>query len=263
MKLTTADMKRFDSYLKEADQAPFEGWDFSYADRYGGNPEEPTEWSYGAAVREYAQNARSVLDMGTGGGEFFASLHPLPGDSYATEAYPPNIPIAKRDLEPLGVTVVGIEDGVQEDFPLPFENRFFDLVINRHEAYDSREVYRVLDTGGVFITQQVGERNNQNLRRILGHTEDLLYFPWNLEACKGFLTETGFQIIKAKEQIGYNRFYDIRAVVYVLKVLPWEFPGFDPFKQRNQLLDIHLNILQDGFFDSVNHRFFVIAQKGG
>jgi SAM-dependent methyltransferase len=169
------------------------------------------------------------------------------------------VPVAQKRLSPLGVTVIEVEEGVQEDFPLPFEDAFFQLIINRHEAFDSREVFRMLQPGGVYITQQVGERNNENLRMIFGSLEE--DFTWNVDACQTYLADTGLRILDAKEHIGYSRMYDIRTLVYLMKVLPWEFPDFDPTRYETQLRNVYIKILEDGYFDATCHRFFVLAQK--
>lgn len=259
MKISADEKKRFESCVKQAVEASFQGWDFSYIAQFGGDVEEPHSWSYTITVRHYLTGKDVVLDMGTGGGEFLASLHPLPPQTYATEAYPPNVPVAKTRLAPLGVTVVEVEEGVQEDFPLPFEDTFFELIINRHESFDSKEVFRILQPGGIFITQQVGERNNENLRMTFGSLDD--DFTWNVDACQAYLTDAGLRIVDAKEHIGYSRMYDIRTLVYLMKVLPWEFPGFDPARYETQLLNIYIKVLEDGYFDATCHRFFVIARK--
>jgi SAM-dependent methyltransferase len=261
MRVSASEKRRFESSVREAMEASFQGWDFSYMERYGGDVEEPKAWYYQSIARHYLTGRDVVLDMGTGGGEILASLQPLPPKTYATEAYPPNVPIAKAALEPLGVTVVEVEEGQQEDFPLPFEDAFFELIINRHESYDSREVFRLLQPGGVFITQQVGQRNNENLRMIFGSIESDEDFAWDLATCQTHLVNAGLGIIDAKEHIGYSRMYDIRALVYLLRVIPWEFPNFDPARYETQLLNVHIKILEDGYFDATCHRFFVIAQK--
>jgi SAM-dependent methyltransferase len=252
-------MRRFKTQVQQAINASFQGWDFSYIAQYGGDAEEPHPWSYVRTVRQYLEGKAVFLDMGTGGGEFLASLKPLPAQTYATEAYAPNVPVARSKLEPLGVTVVEVEEGVQENFSLPFENAFFELIINRHESYESSEVYRTLQPGGVFITQQVGERNNENLRMTFGSIDD--DFTWNDDTGQSFLKDAGFNIIDAKEHIGYSRMYDIRTLVYLMKVLPWEFPNFDPVRYETQLRNIYIKILEDGYFDTTCHRFFIIAEK--
>ena len=63
-----------------------------------------------------------------------SSLSPLPKCTCVTEGYEPNIIIAKKRLEPLGVKVYRVDN----DESLPFNDETFDLVINRHESYSVR-----------------------------------------------------------------------------------------------------------------------------
>ena len=67
-------------------------------------------WDYRQLVLDRAKIVGSMLDLGTGGGEFLASLKDLPKLTCATESYLPNIPIATGLLEPLGVQVVPLMD---------------------------------------------------------------------------------------------------------------------------------------------------------
>ncbi|MBY8984630.1 MAG: hypothetical protein KGD65_06175 [Candidatus Lokiarchaeota archaeon] len=81
------DNELFDFLVSEA-KHPFSGWDFSYINsRY---MEFPLTWSYSSKVLPYIRTSESLLDMGTGGGEFLATLAPLPKHTCATEGYEPN-----------------------------------------------------------------------------------------------------------------------------------------------------------------------------
>ena len=117
----------FDRLVAEAEAASFSGWDFSWLDGRWIDSSPP--WDYRQRVLAALPGVQSLLDMGTGGGEMLASLAPLPPDAWATENYPPNMPIARGRLEPLGVHVA---TGVADE-ALPFPDERFDLVINRHE----------------------------------------------------------------------------------------------------------------------------------
>ncbi len=44
---------------------------------------------------------------------------------------------------------------------VPFRDACFDLVINRHEAFEAEEVARVLAAGGRFLTQQASSAQDQ------------------------------------------------------------------------------------------------------
>src|SRR5689334_7703210 len=112
--ITEEELLRF--LISEADM-PFEGWNFSHIIASGRMVDGPLAWSYASKLLMRLRRAQSLLDMGTGGGEFLSSLQPLPAHTCATEGYAPNIPVARQCLEPLGVKVYGFE---KEGDPLPF-----------------------------------------------------------------------------------------------------------------------------------------------
>ena len=58
-----------------------------------------------------------------------------------------------------------------------------------------------------------------------------------------------------------ERFYDIGAIVYQLKAIPWQIPDFSVERYFEQLKSIHEKIRQDGYVDVFEHRFFIIAEK--
>lgn len=154
-------MDHFELLMEDAEH-PFYGWHFGYiADRL---VMAPSNWSFSTEIIPRLRKVNSMLDMGTGGGEYLSSLQPLPRNTHATEAYEPNIRLAKEKLEKIGVTVHGI---VEYD-PLPFQSNYFDLVMNRHEWYNEKDVYRILREEGEFVTQQVGPTNNHELNDFLG-----------------------------------------------------------------------------------------------
>ena len=62
----------FDELVTEALTAPFSGWDFTWLDRRSWT--EPLPWDYSARVAALARSARTMLDMGTGGGEALSGL---------------------------------------------------------------------------------------------------------------------------------------------------------------------------------------------
>ena len=157
----------FETYLEQAINAPFSGWNFEYLIKTGRMIEAPVKWNYYNSVLPYLLKAGTMLDMGTGGGEVLARFQPLPPVTCATEQYRPNVAVAREKLEPLGVKVVQIDEKYQNNEVLPFEDNMFDLIINRHESYYPQELIRILKSEGVFITQQVGSITLLNLNQFL------------------------------------------------------------------------------------------------
>ena len=247
----------FDFLIAEA-EAHFSGWDFSYiADR---EAQTPLRWSYVSEALLRVRKAKAVLDMDTGGGELFSYFAPFPLVVYATEAFAPNIPVARQRLEPLGVEVIALRE--EEPCQLPFEPKTFDLVLNRHGYYWAPELNRIMKPGGVFITQQVGDRNDIGIRELLGAPDADIRIEWSdLGEAVVNLEAADFQIIKQLEDIYPQRFYDVGAIVYQLKAVPWQIPDFSVKRYFEQLKAIHKKIQRDGYVDVLEHRFFIIAEK--
>lgn len=246
----------FESYLKEIEK-PFSGWDFSYITETGRMSNSLLSWSYGSMALPLIQKSTSMLDMGTGGGELLSKLQPFPEKVCATEGYPPNVPVAKERLEPLGVEVYQIG----EDDLLPFDDQQFDLIINKHESYSPSEVCRVLTDGGIFVTQQVGGADYVDINHALGAPVNDEFSHWELVFAEKELRENGFEIIEAKEEFPIQRFYDIGALLYYLKAIPWQVPDFKSENYIAQLYKIHEMIQLKGYFDVKQHRFILKAKK--
>lgn len=153
-------LEHFEQQVQKGLAQELRGWDFTWLHAHTRSSQLP--WDYRQIVLEHMKGVQSLLDAGTGGGEFLASLAPLPADTHATEGYAPNVPAARRRLEPLGVKIA---DVTGDDEHLPYPDRSFDLVIDRHNGCEPAEVYRVLRPGGLYITQQVGGENCMDLNR--------------------------------------------------------------------------------------------------
>lgn len=242
------------AYFVSEYEKPFSGWDFYHV--HGRLTEEPLPWDYEAMVRELLPDASSLLDMGTGGGEFLSTLSSLPPDTYATEGYAPNIPIARDRLEPLGVRVLAVGD----DAHLPFEDAAFSHIINRHESYDPAEVFRILRPGGVFLTQQVGGDNDADINRALGSPlrPDM---DWDLPHAAAALADAGFTVTDKRDHVYLSRFHDSGALLYYLKAIPWQVEDFTVDRYYDRLAAIHERIEKEGSFPVGCHRFLIRAVK--
>ncbi|GCE19918.1 class I SAM-dependent methyltransferase [Dictyobacter kobayashii] len=251
-----ADQALFDSLTAEYNR-PFHGWDFSYLSGRMISIKTTPTWDYTNAVIGAMNQAHTMLDMHTGGGEVLAqllSLRPVP-EVYATELYAPNVIAARQRLTPLAVTVYTARDEC-----LPFPDNTLDLVINRHGSYNPAEVLRVLKPEQVFITQQVGDQTNRTLHELLGR-EKLLEHAWNMDYAAQEMEDAGWHIIERKEEFFTTRFHDVGAIVYYLKAVPWEVPDFSVERYWHQLVEIHHLLQKEGQVDIPFHSFFLIARK--
>ncbi len=256
----------FDRLIDQAQRETFSGWDFPPI--AGRMRENAVEWDYAELLRPQLDAVDAVLDLGTGGGELLSSLAPLPARTVATEAYLPNVSVARRRLAPLGITVVEVS-GAPDNITiapgeglntLPFTDASFPLVINRHESYYLSEVFRILQPGGSFLTQQVGGAHNQRLNQLLGAPPgyDL---RWDLAFAARQLEAAGFLIQDRREAFPQTIFTDVGALVYYLKAVPWQIPGFSIDSYRDRLHAIHQRIQADGPLRIQGHFFYLAAVK--
>lgn len=250
-----SDQKTFEAYINESNQAHFSGWDFNFLNNRFFESEPP--WDYREIILSQLPKCSALLDMGTGGGEFLSGLPNLPSFTAATEGWFPNLEIARKRLDPHGISVHFFE----RDDDLPFGEEQFDLIINRHESYSTGEIMRILKPGGIFITQQVGGLDNFELNQYLAPDIPFPFENWNLETAVKQLQKGGFDILdKRSAKITYN-FHDIGAIVYYLKVCEWQIPGFSVEKYLNQLYNLHQLIVKQGAFQSSGERFLIQAQR--
>jgi len=239
----------------------FQGWDFSHIDGRWDYPELP--WDYKTVVKSYLKDADILLDMGTGGGEILLTINHPYKNTYATEAYEPNFELCKRVLSPLGINVVRTytDENFQTDDKIPFENDFFNVIINRHDSFDLSEVNRTLKRGGYFITQQVGNKNDNEFMQRL-NDEKFTHSPSHtIENYTDTLIKLGFQIVKTDEVFYPLRFYDIGALVFYAKIVPWVFPKFSVKTHLDKLFSCQKEVDEKGFLQGTGHRFLIVAQK--
>lgn len=232
-------MATFEELVTEAQQAPLCGWDFAWLNTRAVT--EPLPWSYTREVGGRARTATTLLDMGTGGGEVLSTLTHRPHRTVATEAWPPNVPLAARRLRPLGIALVQDEgapdnnrQGSSDRGRLPFRDDAFGLVANRHESFRASEVSRVLAHGGAFVTQQVDFHSYDDLYRLLNLEIPDQPDSW-LPLAVQQVEEAGLVI--AKTALGEERhhFHDVAAVVYYLRLVSWAVPEFSLHAHREQL----------------------------
>lgn len=247
--------EKFEKLVADAMAQDFSGWDFSYLQSRWQGDDAP--WDYAEIVQSHIRNAQSMLDIDTGGGEKLSALSSLPSDTHATEAWKPNMPVAKNRLEPLGIQVHQTKGDDNKD--LPFPDKRFDLIINRHGALWSDEIYRILKSKGHFITQQVGGAHGLDLNLLL--TGAMPKWAWSRSKAQFWLERAGFQILKSDETFGESRFFDIGAIVFYLKVISWQIPDFEVDKYRSQLWGLHQRIERNGFLPVGIHYFWLEAVK--
>ncbi|MFF1413746.1 class I SAM-dependent methyltransferase [Streptomyces sp. NPDC058289] len=247
--MTTAN--GYEKRIEEALQATMSGWDFGWLN--GRAAGEGTSWDYEQQARALFPHARSLLDIDTGGGELLASLAPLPPQCAATENWAPNLPLARQRLAPLGVEVHQASGSNLPPGP-------FDVILNRHGSLDATSICTALAPGGRFLTQQVGSRNQLELNEALGIPAPGNLGTWTLDVAVRALEGAGLHVTTAREEMIPYTFHDIGAVVFQVRAIPWQFPGFEPSEHEPALRRLDRHLSATGGLTVHDHRFLVEAQ---
>lgn len=217
-------LRALEPYVRRA--RSFSGWSF---DDVSMRPLDPgPSWDYESIARDYASQARSIVDVGTGGGEALVRIvRGLNARVVATEEWVVNAPVARERLASFGAAVVR-----GSGLHLPFVDESFDLVLDRHEELDPAEVIRVLEPGGRIITQQVIPEQWPELTPFFPHRQ---VFPDHFTLYSQTFEAAGMRVRTEREEhrVAYANLGD---VVYMLLVTPWTIPGFDPAKDIDALL---------------------------
>ena len=241
--------------IAEGNAAPMEGWDFSWLE--GRATEERPAWGYLRCMSERMARASAALDVQTGGGEVLAQVPHPPQRLAATESWPPNLQVARRNLRPLDAFVVQAAD----HGALPFRAQTFDLVVSRHPTTVVwREIARVLQPGGTYFAQHVGAGSNRELTDFMMGTQPV---SQNRSASRAAAEAeaAGLIVDDLRTQSLRCEFHDVGAVVYFLRKVLWTVPGFTAESYHDELTRLHDRIRSDGPFIAHSQRLLIEAHK--
>jgi SAM-dependent methyltransferase len=254
----------FAELIAEGDAVPIAGWDFSWFD--GRATEERPRWGYARVLAERIGRAESVLDVQTGGGEVLAEAlrTVVPGTGghrpavlAATESWPPNLEVARRNLAPFG----GVVEQVADDADLPFPAGSFGLVVSRHPVEVVwPEIARVLKPGGTFFSQHVGDGSNRELTDFMMGPQPVSRSRSPQVTVAG-AAAAGLDVLDLQEQTLRVEFFDVAAVVHFLNKVLWTVPGFSVAGYGEPLKRMHEHIQANGAFVCHSQRFLIEVRK--
>lgn len=246
--------RRFVQLIDQATSSTIEGWHFSFME--GRQSTTPLPWNYEDLAAEHVMSATRVLDVDTGGGEVLARLAP-PAGSVAVEDWSTNIPIARDRLSPMGVSV-----RQRTGSRLPVADSTIDLVLNRHGELDLAETARVLEPGGVVLSQQVARGNESEISDAFG--VEAIVFPHAVGDVVDLASRMGSAGLVADlcaEAVVLTRYLDVGALVLQLRAVSWQVPGFTVEGHLDVLWQIHRQIESTGSFDVHSRRLLLVAHR--
>jgi hypothetical protein len=133
----------------------------------------------------------------------------------------------------------------------------FDVVLNRHAPFSLEKLPDRLNAGGVFITQQVGERNMANVKRAVGQTVPAA--PIEPEMFDG----SGLGLLEFREYEVEYIVKDIESLIFWLGALDFlhaDVDGSAAIANVGTLNAILSGNVTDKGFATNEHRYLAVAR---
>lgn len=233
------------------------GWDFSEISKHV--KEIGRKWDYPEVVKKYIDEETVLLDIGTGGGKKLLNMSKYVKKAYGIDILESMVKTANENLKQSKIS--NTEFCLADSKELPFENDKFDVVTAKHAPFYPKEVSRVLKSKGIFITQQVGENDRHNIKKVFGRGQS-----YGEEAGSQMreyvkrLEEEGFNILR-KETNDFKVYYEnMETLIFLLKNTP-SIPDFDVKKDQKYLEEIEDKYRTEKGIESNTHRYLIIAKN--
>ena len=232
-----------------------DGWDFSRMNESFGT----APWRYEEELAAFIDGTTRLLDQGTGGGELLLRLAPDLGDAIGIDAATSMIETAERNR--LAQAIDNVSFVHADSRATPFDSRSFDVIANRHSTFAVDESARLLDAGGIFITQQVGYANADDLFGCFVWRDE---FPheWRepIDSKRVQFEAAGFDVLRTDEYRIDWWIHDIESLVFWLQSVPTP----SPFTATEHIEGINRAIAEladERGIRTVEHRELLIAQR--
>ncbi|MFE4195996.1 methyltransferase domain-containing protein [Paenarthrobacter sp. NPDC056912] len=249
-------MRDFETLVNEAVEADVTGWGFVWLE--GRATEERPPWGFAKLMADRLATVSSALDLDTGGGEVLSEASVFPARMAATEGWPPNARRARELLGPRGVEVV--EPGAGAGLPFPGES--FELVTARHPVRpDWGEIRRVLVPGGHYFAQHVGPASAFELiEHFLGPLPQQRTGR-DPQAEVAAAEDAGLTVTNLRTARCRMEFFDVGAVVWILRKCVWWVPDFSAERYWGKLSELDEQMRAGRPFVSYSSRHLINAQR--
>lgn len=233
------------------------GWDFSQIDSrmksYG------KKWNFTRILRDYVNKKTVLLDLGTGGGEMLLGIAPFVKKAYGIDHSESMVKTAKNNLRKS--LLKDVEFKFADTKKIPFLDKSFDVVSCRHAPFYVKEVFRVMKPGGIFITQQVGEKDKQNIKKIFGRGQSFGEKAGTL--MNHYVKElkySGFKIIRRGIYNATEYYANMEDMIFLLRNTPI-IPDFDTKNDEKNLRKLEKKYGSKKGIKTNSYRFIIIAEK--
>lgn len=189
------------------------GWDFSKLDKRVNVRNR--KWDFVTVVKKYNTKNSILLDLGTGSGEKIISIAKNCKRACGIDNSKFMIAKAKQNVK-----LKNVEFKIGDNNDIPYQNKTFDIITSRHAPINFKEAYRVMKEGGLLITQQVGERDKQNIKDVFGKGQS--YGKTHGKLISDYIKkaqDVGFNVL-VKDHYHSIEYYKFPDLIFLLKNTP-------------------------------------------
>ena len=240
--------------MKEKDfYGEIENWEFSMINY---TVEKITDWDMYKEISSYTDENSLCLDLGTGGGEKAIKYYPKVGMLVATDFSEEMIKTAKSNLKGKKRIKFAQMDNLKINFP----DEIFNLVSARHTVINAKEIYRVLEPGGVVVIEGVDK----------GDCIELMdtFKKGDVERGKKAISQidyedlvnAGFKIVKRVE-IFENEYYKTKEDLIALLLKAPILENFSEISSRNQKENIKEDLLDKYVKENTTDKGILLKRK--
>ena len=235
------------------------GWDFGKIDKR--KKVIGKRWVFLEVVKGYVTDKTFLLDIGTGGGEKLLEVAKIARKTYGIDNQQSMIDAANKNLAEMKMR--NVEFKLADAKNLPFPQGYFDVVMCRHAPFYAQQVYRVMKSKGIFLTQQVySEKDAINIKRVFGRGQG---FGREREAnpIRRYIRElkaAGFEILRRDTYNATEYYADMADLIFLLRNTPM-IPDFDIDKDRKCLEEIESKYTRDDGIKTNSARYLIVCKK--
>jgi hypothetical protein len=228
------------------------GWGFDWLN--GRATEVRPPWGYAKLLAHRLGQVESALDIDTGGGEVLAEASTFPQRMVATEAWPANAQHASELLGSRGVQIIE----TVKDAP----DNSFELVTSRHPVRpDWEQIHRVLIPNGYYFAQHVGRASALELIEHFLGPLSRAGKARDPQLERAAAQSAGLVVTDLRTARCRMEFYDVGAVVWILRKCVWWVPDFSVEKYRDELADLDVRMRCGKPFVAYSTRNLIEARR--
>lgn len=233
------------------------GWDFSQIEKRTKTIGE--KWDFLGIVRNYVTRETVLLDVGTGGGKKLLYVAKFVTRAYGIDNSKGMIATASRNLRESKMS--NVEFILADAKNLPFPKESLDVAMCRQAPFCCEEVFYVLKSHGVFLTQQVGEEDKHNIKDVFRRGQSFGEKPGRfMRESVQELKRAGFEISRKDAYNATEYYADMADLIFLLRNTPL-IPDFDIEKDERYLEEIEKRYKTSDGIETNSSRFLMICRK--